>query len=296
MHALPISSRHNFATHVPIKPEPNQEGARYIAPNPQDVLNPIISRSTKKRRADALDRAVDKKIKKQKSSDSLLPALSLLSRAALERRSSNTTNPPSPRDDVPDRTGSPERLVGKKRRSSGVNGAIEAAPRILHRATSMSVLPERTSGTMIPRPRSATTRVTFKKEPVADAVERSETELKNRDQLNKIVLEEMRRYGLKDYRKDKDQRAKSIMPPGEDMMEVAFADEERELWKKREDEREEYKNVFHHTVKAAVFSLRNDKLGETVVMADRMRAVVTRLLGVFLVDVKKNAGDVARSD
>jgi hypothetical protein len=125
-----------------------------------------------------------------------------------------------------------------------------------------------------------------KKEP--EMVERSATENKNRDVLNKIVLEEMRRRGLKDYRKD---RAKSIMPAGEDVLEVSVAEDD---WKKREEEREEYKSVFHHTVKAAVFSLRRDGFTEDPVAADRMRHVVDRLLGVFLDDGKENAADVAR--
>ncbi|KAF8245184.1 hypothetical protein K440DRAFT_646552 [Wilcoxina mikolae CBS 423.85] len=294
--ALPLSSRHNFTAHIPVKQEPNQEEARYIAPNPQEILNPIISRSTKKRRADALDRAVDKKIKKQKSCDILPSALSLMGRSALGGRNVNAGNILPPRDDLPDRTGSPEPLVGKKRRSSGIIGTSDAQTSKPHRrTTSMSIMSDRTSSALIPRPRSAAGKVAdrqlIKKEPSSDAIERSEIETKNRDLLNKIVLEEMKYRGLKDYRKD---RAKSIMPPGEDMLEIAIADEEREQWKKWEEDREEYKGVFHHTVKAAIFALRHNGFGETAVLAGQMRRTVDRLLSVFLDDGKENAVDVAR--
>ena len=266
VYALPLSSRHGFATGLSIKPEPGQEEARYIAPNPQDVLNPISSHSTKKRRADALDRAVDKKIKKRESITSL------------ERLCANTPL----RDEMPDRTGSPE-LGARKRRSLGGTGT-ELPMRTLSRAASMSVMstmPDRSAG--LARSRSGITRV-IKKEPV-EAVKRSEAEVTNQDLLNTIVLEEMKQRGLRDYRRDKEQRAKSIMPPGEDMLEVAVADEDRELWKRLEEERDEYKNVFHHTVKAAVFSMRKDKFAETPVLPERMRGVVTQLLGVFLAGV-----------
>lgn len=294
--ALPLSSRHNFAVHIPVKQEPNQDEVRYIAPNPQDVLNPIISRSTKKRRADALDRAVNKKIKKQKSCDTLPRALSLIGRSVLGGRSVNAGNIlPSPRDDLPDRTGSPEPLVGKKRRSSGIIGTSDAVTKTHRRTASVSTLPDRTSSSLIPRPRSAAGKVSekklIKKEPSSDAVERSEIESKNRDLLNKIVLEEMKHRGLKDYRKD---RAKSIMPPGEDMLEIAIADEEREQWRKWEEDREEYKGIFHHTVKAAMFALRHDGFCETAVLAERMRRTVDRLLSVFLDDGKEDAVGVAR--
>jgi hypothetical protein len=271
VHALPLSSRHNFASYLSIKPEPHQEEPRYIAPNPQDVLNPIISRSTKKRRADALDRIVDRKmVKKQKASEA---------RAALGGRNANT-GPLSPRDELPDRTGSPE----QRRRPSVVTTTLERT------ASSLS-MSRRSSIALVSRPStSASTKSlekrVVKKEP--EMVERSATENKNRDVLNKIVLEEMRRRGLKDYRKD---RAKSIMPAGEDVLEVSVAEDD---WKKREEEREEYKSVFHHTVKAAVFSLRRDGFTEDLVAADRMRHVVDRLLGVFLDDGKENAADVAR--
>jgi hypothetical protein len=101
----------------------------------------------------------------------------------------------------------------------------------------------------------------------------------------------MKHRGLKDYRKD---RAKSIMPPGEDMLEIAIADEEREQWRKWEEDREEYKGIFHHTVKAAMFALRHDEFCETAVLAERMRRTVDRLLSVFLDDGKEDAVGVAR--
>jgi hypothetical protein len=290
--ALPLSSHHNFASYLSIKPEPNQEEARYIAPNPQDVLNPFISRSTKKRRADALDRIVDKKIKKQKSSDLIPSALETIGRAALGGRNANTSNLlPSPRGELPDHTGSPE----QKRKSGAIVGA--PATKTVQRTASTFALSSRSSTALVSRPGSSAStksleKRAIKKEP--DAVERSATENRNRDLLNKIVLEEMRQRGFKDYRKDKDQRAKSIMPVEEDVLEVAVTEDERELWRKREEGREEYKSVFHHTVKAAVFSLRRDGFGEDVVATDRMRCVVGRLLSVFLDDGQENVAEVAR--
>lgn len=289
VHALPLSSRHNFAAYIQVKAEPDQEDARYIAPNPQDVLNPFISRSTKKRRADALDRVVDKKVKRHKSDDGVMGD----GRNALGGRNNNAGSLPSPTEELPDLTGP---LVTKKRKSLASMGEFQAQPKGFQRANSMFNLSDRKPAALVPRPRSSSSRLVeknlIKKEP--DAVERSEIESKNRDLLNKIVLEEMRRRGLKDYRKDKDQRAKSIMPAGEEVVEVAVLDEEKEQWRKWEAEREEYKGVFHHTVKAAVFALRHDGFSEVIIVAERMRRAADLLLSVFLGDRKEDAVDVVR--
>ena len=105
---------------------------------------------------------------------------------------------------------------------------------------------------------------------------------KNRDVLTKVVLDEMKRRGLKDYRRK--ERAKSIMPPGQDLLEVTMAgdDERQQRWAVCERAREEYKAVFHHTVRAAVFALRHHGFAERAVAAERMAAAVRLLLAVFL--------------
>lgn len=295
VHALPLSSRHNFAAYIQVKPEPDQEDARYIAPNPQDVLNPFISRSTKKRRADALDRVVDKKVKKHKTEDD---DTTWGVRNVLGGRNSNVGSLPSPRDELPDLTGSP--LI-KKRKSIGSVEELRVRKKGLQRANSMFNFSDRKSTALAPRPRSSSSqlveKMSIKKEP--DAIERSGIESKNRDLLNKVVLEEMRRRGLKDYRRDKDQRAKSTMssmPAGEEAVEVAVLDEENEQWRKWEAEREEYKGVFHHSVKAAMFALRHDGFSEVAIAAERMRRVVDLLLSVFLGDGQENAVDGAAED
>ena len=156
----------------------------------------------------------------------------------------------------------------KKRKSLGSAGELQAQPK-----ASMFSLLDHKSTALVPRPHSSSSHLVEKKpikmEP--DAIEWSEIESKNRDLLNKVVLEEMRRRGLKDYRKDKDQRAKSVMPAGEEVLEVAVLGEEREQWRKWEAERKEYKGVFHHTVKAAAFALRHDGFSEVTIVAERMK-------------------------
>jgi len=178
----------------------------------------------------------------------------------------------------------------KKRKSLGSAGELQAQPK-----ASMFSLLDHKSTALVPRPHSSSSHLVEKKpikmEP--DAIEWSEIESKNRDLLNKVVLEEMRRRGLKDYRKDKDQRAKSVMPAGEEVLEVAVLGEEREQWRKWEAERKEYKGVFHHTVKAAAFALRHDGFSEVTIVAERMRRAVDLLLSAFLDDGGK-AVDVAR--
>lgn len=161
----------------------------------------------------------------------------------------------------------------------------------MQRTDSMIGHSRRSSTSFVPRPGSSASTKSLEKQMVKkepDTMERSATENRNRDVLNRIVLEEMKRRGLKDYRREKDHRAKSIMPAGEDVLEVAVAEDEQKLWRKREEEREEYKSVFHHTVKAAMFSLRRDGFTEEPVALDRMRRVVDRLLGVFLDDGQEN--------
>jgi hypothetical protein len=281
--ALPLSSRHGFTTHIPVKREPGQDEARYITPNPQDVLNPVISRSTKKRRADALDRAVDKKlVKKQRIIDA---------RMALGKDAGVNTANLMP-EEVPDRQGSPEPLA-LKRRISMAQGE-EGGLKIEHRRTSSASIMSNgiSTATAVSRPNSRG-RPTLERKPTIIKKEHSflevaEAESKNRDLLNKIVLEEMKRLGMKDYRKD---RAKSVMPAGEDMLEVTVAGEEREQWKKWEEEREEYKNVFHHTVKATIFALRRHKFSEMPVATEHMRRAVSQLLDVFLAVEKKDTMD-----
>ncbi|KAI5820079.1 hypothetical protein BZA77DRAFT_384825 [Pyronema omphalodes] len=281
--ALPLSSRHGFKTYIPVKREPGQDEARYITPNPQDILNPVISRSTKKRRADALDRAVDKKlVKKQRMVDA---------RMALGKDAGVNTANLMP-EEMMDRQGSPEPLAMKRRISMAQTE--EGGLKIEHRRTSSASIMSTgiSTSTAVSRPNSRG-RPTLERKPTIIKKEHSfsevaEAESKNRDLLNKIVLEEMKRLGMKDYRRD---RAKSVMPTGEDMLEVTVAGEEREQWKKWEEEREEYKNVFHHTVKATIFALRRYKFSEMPVATEHMRRAVSQLLDVFLAVEKKDTID-----
>jgi hypothetical protein len=274
VHALPLSSRHNFAAHFPIKPEPNRESARFIAPNPQDIINPVISRSTKKRRAEALDRAVKKTSKKQKLAPP--PPLTLFSRSVLGGSNINAGN----KLPTPDRENSPEPLMFRKRRASGLGIPRKAGtPRL-------SAPPERPGSALIPRSRAGTANP-IKKEPSQDL---SEAELANRDVLSKLVLKEMEVRGLRNYRSD-NRRTKSIMPAGgagEDVVEFAADGEEKDALRRAEEEKEEFKNIFHHTVKAAAFALRKDRFSEVGVSVERMREVVRMLFGVFLREGKEN--------
>lgn len=333
VHALPLSSRHGFSSCIPKKPEPNQD-ARFIAPNPEDILNPVISRSTKKRRAEVLDRAVDKKTKKFKRPEQAPlpsqlrpPPLTLIgSRSVLGGRNANVGSGPgstsmlssSHDNDFVIREDSLEPLSVQKRRASGGNVANETGSKQAHRRTvsdsKPTERPKSSSGSLIPRPRSATLKPekrTTRDQSAIDTKERprSEVENKNRDLLNKLVLEEMRRRGLKDYRKDINSNSNNTLrrstasPPSSNSStekedpaiatELAVVDEKHML-KRREEEREEYKAIFHHTAKAAVFALRHDGFSELAMNPDKMRRCVEKLLGVFLDDGKENVVDVAR--
>jgi len=97
----------------------------------------------------------------------------------------------------------------------------------------------------------------------------SDVEGRNRDVLAKVVVARMKACGIRDY------RSKSVMPTTAAMM-TPVLDESEE---KRE--KEEYKNIYHHTVKAAIFALRNDGISNATVNSERMKFVVDKLLAVF---------------
>lgn len=65
----------------------------------------------------------------------------------------------------------------------------------------------------------------------------SDVEGRNRDVLAKMVVARMKACGIRDY------RSKSVMPITAAVMIPVL------------DEKEEYKNIYHHTVKAATFAL-----------------------------------------
>jgi len=71
----------------------------------------------------------------------------------------------------------------------------------------------------------------------------SDVEGRNRDVLAKMVVARMKACGIRDY------RSKSIMPITPAAV-IPVLDENEE----RRD-KEEYKNIYHHTVKAATFAL-----------------------------------------
>ena len=211
IHALPLSSRHNFPT-----PGPASETALFTAPNPQDTLNPVISSAAKKRRIDTLDKAVEKKTKRAKTAQPL------------------TTTIANPGGISP----TPE----SRRRSGGVSTALtKPAP-----------------GNTLARSSTALA----KPPPLQRAKSRvAEQPDKSKDLITRIVLDEMKRHGLGTY----PARAKSLAPGP-----ITVED----------DAREEYKNVFHHAVKAAQFALRND---DVLVFGGgkRVREVVRTLVDVF---------------
>lgn len=76
-----------------------------------------------------------------------------------------------------------------------------------------------------------------------------EIETKNRAELAKIVVVGMKSCGLRDYRST---RGKSILSGG---LGEEEGDDVKERDGEREREKEEYKQVYYHTVKAAAFAL-----------------------------------------
>ena len=73
--------------------------------------------------------------------------------------------------------------------------------------------------------------------------EASDIEGRNRDVLAKMVVARMKACGIRDY------RSKSVMPITTAVV-IPVLDENEER-----REKEEYKNIYHHTVKAATFAL-----------------------------------------
>ena len=71
----------------------------------------------------------------------------------------------------------------------------------------------------------------------------SDVEGRNRDLLAKMVVARMKACGIRDY------RSKSIMPITAAVMSPVLDENEERR------EKEEYKNIYHHTVKAATFAL-----------------------------------------
>lgn len=86
----------------------------------------------------------------------------------------------------------------------------------------------------------------------------SEINSKNYENINRIVLDEMRKRGMQDYRKS------------------GLAVDEAE--------KEEFKGVFHHSAKAVLFALRREIAGGKLLKLERVRDVVRRLVNVFLDD------------
>ncbi|KAI5849609.1 hypothetical protein DFP73DRAFT_583170 [Morchella snyderi] len=256
VHALPLSSRHAFPTHIAARPAKGEAEALFIAPNPQEILNPSISQSARKRGAAVLDAAADprKRAKRGAHLPHPLPPLTLLGGAALNtRRVSVGAGVVVKREKERERERSLSPAVSRSFGSSGGRGMKRSE-------SSMTV-------------RSAAAAVVGRKEVYG------EVETRNRAELAKVVVAGMRACGLKDYRGGAGGRGRSIAGVEADEEEGERA-REREREREKEREKEEYKQVYYHTVKAAAFALRNDIAAGTV-GPDRMRGVVDRLLAVF---------------
>ncbi|RPB00152.1 hypothetical protein L873DRAFT_1789112 [Choiromyces venosus 120613-1] len=239
VHALPLSSNHAFPTFLPkikqektftIREDPAAAAAAFIAPNPQDVINPPTS--SKKRGADVIDSIVEKRKRakaRQQSAPAPPPPLTLLGSRALNRipslepRSAGIKNERSP---------SPTGLKLRRSSGGGTPGVVLGPISVFKREGTES------------RPSTAVKREgsdCFGSGGATVKREVSDIETRNRDILAKVVVARMKACGIRDY------RSKSIMPTTPI---TPVADENGE---KRE--KEEYKNIYHHTVKAAVFAL-----------------------------------------
>ncbi|KAG0127961.1 hypothetical protein HOY82DRAFT_612793 [Tuber indicum] len=259
VHALPLSSNHAFPTFLPkIKQEKTftirEDAASFIAPNPQDVINP--STSSKKRGADVIDSIVEKRkrAKARQQSARAPPPLTLLGSRALNRipslepRSAGIKNERSP---------SPIGLKLRRSSGGGTPGVVLGPLSVFKREGTES------------RPSTAIKREGSDYFGSAVKREVSDVEGRNRDVLAKVVVARMKACGIRDY------RSKSVMPTTAATM-TPVLDESEE---KRE--KEEYKNIYHHTVKAAIFALRNDGISNATVNPERMKFVVDKLLAVF---------------
>ncbi|CUS09314.1 unnamed protein product [Tuber aestivum] len=262
VHALPLSSNHAFPTFLPKVTQEKtftirEDAASFIAPNPQDIINPPAS--GKKRGADVIDSIVEKRKRakaRQQSGPPPPPPLTLLGSRALNRipslepRSAGIKNERSPSP-----TGS------KLRRSSGggTPGVVLGSLSVFKREGTES------------RPSTAIKREGS--DCFGSAVKREvgDVEGRNRDVLVKVVVARMKACGIRDY------RSKSVMPISAAAAAVPPVPDENE--EKRE--KEEYKNIYHHTVKAAIFALRNDGIANATVNLEKMKFVVDKLLAVF---------------
>ncbi|PWW80473.1 hypothetical protein C7212DRAFT_342166 [Tuber magnatum] len=234
VHALPLSSNHAFPKFLPkIKQEKTftirEDAASFIAPNPQDIINPPTS--SRKRGADVIDSIVEKRKRakaRQQSGPPPPPPLTLLGSRALNRipslepRSAGIKNERSP---------SPTGLK-LRRSSSGGTPGVALGPLSGFKREG----PESRPSTAVKREGSDCFGLVVKRE-VGDV------EGRNRDVLAKMVVARMKACGIRGY------RSKSVLPISAATV-VPVLDENEE---KRE--KEEYKNIYHHTVKAAIFAL-----------------------------------------
>ncbi|KAH0609772.1 uncharacterized protein H6S33_012318 [Morchella sextelata] len=257
VHALPLSSHHAFLIYMAVV-KPHAEPL-FIAPNPQEILNPSISQSAKKRGAAVLDAAADPRKRAKRSvqpQPPQPPPLTLLGGAALNHRKMSVGGGAAgagagagagvmvKRERTP--SPAPSLSVNRSFGSGGGSGGGRGLKRSESSATMRSAVGA-----------------------VARKEVYGEVETRNRAELAKVVVAGMRACGLKDYRGG---RGRSIVGVEDD--------EEGEREREREREKEEYKQVYYHTVKAAAFALRNVIAAGTVGQ-DRMRDVVDRLLAVF---------------
>lgn len=100
-------------------------------------------------------------------------------------------------------------------------------------------------------------------------------EQRNKDALSRIILAGMRLYGLQQKKKPSKSRAASEVPSQAATPDVVA--------KASAEEVDEYKLVYHQTLKGAAFALRRD-LAATLVPPAVMREVADKLLAIFCSD------------
>ncbi|KAI5803051.1 hypothetical protein EDC01DRAFT_645647 [Geopyxis carbonaria] len=249
-HVLPLSTRHNLhiaraaradgpaSRPARAKTPPQDLAGSFLAPNPQDTLNPTISATARKRRADVLDKAVERKTKKPKMTETAPAPLTLLgSRAVNARRSQRDVSPtPMPRQpSILKRESSVSHL---RREPSVSHLRRESSEYFDRRETSVSFSRPQSSAGIQPQS-AGLGPVAIKPDP--DPAAKRLIEL--------TIVDEMKAAGVKDYRR------------------VENSDE---FYKK------EYKGIYYHTYRTAVFALRDGNFNPI-----KVRAVVRRLVETF---------------
>lgn len=319
VHALPLSSRHGFNTFipaaksapVPVSVDATPAAAVFIAPDPQEILNPFITQSAKKRRADVLDTAIEKRKKPRKnaataagttaatrqpppkmaplgvSSANKLNA-KLLADGAVSGRAAGARSSKTPATTAlakikikteagADEYGLPTPPALPRRNSSALVSTKLGGDKEKQEKVQAQVQAQRARSTSMAIPTLQQLRA---KTPKPDP---SSPEARNRDALNKTIVSTMKTYGLRDPLQDRKRpslTSSSSTSSTSNSTAVAALDEKNDAAAALEQQREEWKLVFHHTAVAATFALRAEMANEKLDPA-RVKSVVDGLLVVF---------------